>query len=156
MRRLRERRGLMWRIISTAVAFVMPLSTGYLLQAADRPAKPLQRVLFGSCIKENKPVPIYQTIVAHRPDLFVLLVYNIDADTEDIYADTDDIDVMRAKYARLRSTPEFSQLLKTCPVLAIWDDHNYGSHDAGADYPKRIESQKVCVDFWGDAADSVR
>ena len=66
------------------------------------------------------------------------------------------MDVMRAKYARLKADAGFSKLMKTCPVLATWDDHDYGANDAGADYVKRAESQRIFVDFWGDPADSPR
>src|SRR5690606_36243460 len=75
---------------------------------------------------------------------------------DNIYADTIDMDVMRAKYATLKANDSFARLLRTCPVLATWDDHDYGANDAGADYPKRVESQQIFLDFWGDPADSPR
>ena len=75
---------------------------------------------------------------------------------DNIYADTTDMDVMQAKYAKLKSDPGFGKLMKSCPILATWDDHDYGANDAGADYDKRIESQRIFVDFWGDPADSPR
>ena len=66
------------------------------------------------------------------------------------------MDVMRTKYAKLKADTGFSKLMKTCPVLATWDDHDYGANDAGADYAKRVESQEIFLDFWGDASDSPR
>jgi alkaline phosphatase D len=42
------------------------------------------------------------------------------------------------------------------PVLAVWDDHDYGVNDAGADYPKRAESQQVFLDFFGEPKASPR
>src|SRR5262249_22644216 len=47
-------------------------------------------------------------------------------------------------------------LLKTCPVLATWDDHDYGADDVGAEYPKKDESQQVFLDFFGVPKDSPR
>lgn len=94
-------------------------------------------------------MPIFRTIVAQKPELFVFLGDNI-------YADTTDMDLMRAKYARLRADAGFAALLKACPVLATWDDHDYGGNDAGAEYVKRVESQRIFVDFWNDAEDSPR
>jgi alkaline phosphatase D len=94
-------------------------------------------------------MPIFETIVERGPELFVFLGDNI-------YADTTDMDVMRAKYAKLKADAGFARLLSTCPVLATWDDHDYGANDAGAEYAKRVESQQILVEFWGDPADSPR
>ncbi len=41
-------------------------------------------------------------------------------------------------------------------MQATWNDHDYGGNDGGNDYPKRVESQRVFLDFWQDAANSVR
>jgi len=112
-------------------------------------SQPLTKVLFGSCIKQEQPMPLLRTIVEQRPELFLMLGDNI-------YGDTTDMDVMRAKYAKLRQNEHFSKLLDTCPVLATWDDHDYGVNDGGASYIKRDESQKLFVDFWRDTADSPR
>ena len=79
-------------------------------------------------------MPIFETILAQRPDMFVFLGDNV-------YADTDDMDVMRAKYAKLKADIGFSKLMDSCAVLATWDDHDYGLNDGGADYAKRAESQ---------------
>lgn len=115
----------------------------------DGASPPVSRILFGSCTKEDKPMPIFETIVSQKPELFVFLGDNI-------YADTTDMNVMRAKYATLKADSGFAKLLQTCPIMAIWDDHDFGANDAGADYVKRIESQRIFVDFWGDPTDSPR
>lgn len=109
----------------------------------------VSRILFGSCIKQDQPKPILETIVTREPDLFVFLGDNI-------YADTTDMDVMRAKYEKLGADAGFKKLLAACPVLAIWDDHDYGANDAGAEYSHRVESQKNFLDFWGDGEESLR
>src|SRR5262245_32714787 len=54
----------------------------------------LSRIAFGSCAKQDKPQPIWNAVVELNPQLFVFLGDNI-------YADTLDMDVMRAKYALL-------------------------------------------------------
>jgi alkaline phosphatase D len=115
----------------------------------NRNGPPMSRILFGSCVKQDQPMPIFETIVVENPELFIFLGDNI-------YADTTDMDVMRLKYAKLKADEGFARLLGSCPVLATWDDHDYGANDAGADYVMRVESQRIFVDFWGDAADSPR
>ncbi|MCA9212450.1 MAG: alkaline phosphatase family protein, partial [Planctomycetales bacterium] len=73
------------------------------------------------------------------------------------YADTDDMDEMLAEYAKLVAKNEFVSLMKTCPfVMATWDDHDYGANDAGAEYAKRKDAQKIFTDFWNDPVDSPR
>jgi alkaline phosphatase D len=111
--------------------------------------RPISRILFGSCAKQDRPMPIFKTILAQKPELFVFLGDNI-------YADTTDMELMRAKYAKLKADDGFATLTKACPVLATWDDHDYGGDDAGAEYVKRVESQRIFVDFWNDPEDSPR
>jgi alkaline phosphatase D len=119
-------------------------------KTAQTPAKlPVSRIAFGSCATQARPQPIWDAVVATRPELTLLLGDNI-------YGDTLDMNVMRAKYAKLAAMPGFDLLRKTCPILATWDDHDLGANDAGGDYPKKDESQKVFLDFFGDPADSPR
>ncbi|MDF1814900.1 MAG: alkaline phosphatase D family protein [Verrucomicrobiales bacterium] len=122
----------------------------FLVPAAHAGAEDvLSKILFGSCIKQEKPIPILETIVSAKPDAFIFLGDNI-------YADTEDMDVMLAKYKKLKADPNFSRLLNLCPVLATWDDHDYGVNDGGAEYTKKAEAQKIFVDFWNDPEDSPR
>ena len=102
---------------------------------------PLSRIAFGSCAKQDKPQPIWDAVTEMHPQLFVLLGDNI-------YGDTADIDVLRAKYALLGNQPGYQKLKQTCPVVATWDDHDYGADDSGADYPKKRESQQIFLDFF--------
>ena len=119
-------------------------------KAAKAPAaQPLHRIAFGSCATQARPQPIWDAVVATRPELTFLLGDNI-------YADTLDMNVMRAKYAKLAAMPGFQLLRKTCPIFATWDDHDLGANDAGGEYPKKDESQKIFLDFFGDPADSPR
>jgi alkaline phosphatase D len=116
---------------------------------AAAPTQPLRRVAFGSCASEARPQPIWDAVRATRPELLLMLGDNI-------YADTEDMDVMRAKYAQLAAMPGFKALRETIPILATWDDHDLGVDDGGSDYPKKVESQKIFLDFFGDRDDSPR
>src|SRR5262245_53217116 len=52
--------------------------------------------------------------------------------------------------------PGFQAIRRACPILATWDDHDLGANDAGSDYPRKEESQRIFLDFFGDAVDSPR
>ena len=110
---------------------------------------PLTKIAFGSCIKQDKPQPIWDAIHESKPELFILLGDNI-------YGDSTDMNVLRTKYGLLNSQPGFLKLKRTCPVIGTWDDHDYGANDAGADYPKRRESQQVFLDFFEVPANDPR
>ena len=102
---------------------------------------PLTRIAFGSCAKQDKPQPIWDAVVELKPQLFVFLGDNI-------YGDSIDMDVLRAKYTLLANQPGFQKLKQSCPVVGTWDDHDFGADDAGADYPMKRESQQVFLDFF--------
>lgn len=111
--------------------------------------KPLQTIAFASCARQDRPQPILDVICDQKPDLFLYMGDNI-------YGDTRDMSVLKAKYDMLAAKPEFQRLWKTCPVLATWDDHDMGENDAGGDYPKKDESQKLFLDFFKIPSDSPR
>ncbi|MDG1897120.1 MAG: alkaline phosphatase D family protein [Fuerstiella sp.] len=112
---------------------------------ADLPQKKqaavVSRIMFGSCIKQDKPMPILGTIADSHPEVFIFLGDNI-------YGDTEDMGVLKAKYEKLGADAGFQRLRAACPTLATWDDHDFGVNDGGADYPKRKQSEQIFEDFW--------
>ncbi len=134
------------------LAAIALLAAAPLLADAPLPAaedQPLERIGFGSCAEQDKPQPIWDAILETKPERFILLGDNI-------YADTEDMAVLRAKYQLLADVPGFKKLRAACPVLGTWDDHDYGANDAGGEFPKKAESQQVFLDFFGAPADDPR
>ena len=111
--------------------------------------QPLSRISFGSCAKQDQPQPIWDAVVAAEPELFIFLGDNI-------YGDSSDMSVLKAKYDQLGAQPGFQALKKTCPIIATWDDHDYGADDSGAEFAMRKESQQVFLDFFDVAKDDER
>ena len=136
------------RLLLTA-AFVMGMTHWPLFADDPVPSAPVSRLLFGSCVKQDRAAPIFRTMLEPSPQLLLFLGDNI-------YADTSDMTVMRQKYETLASRDEFRDLLAACPSLATWDDHDYGQNDGGADYPMRDQAQRVFLDFWNEPVDSAR
>lgn len=50
------------------------LFLGLVTRPAVADDKPLERISFGSCAKQDKPQPIWDAIVAGKPELFIFLV----------------------------------------------------------------------------------
>lgn len=107
----------------------------------DPASETVSRLHFGSCIKQDRDVPVLKTIVADDPQLFVFLGDNI-------YGDTEDMAVMATKYEALRAKPLFAQLRRQSAILATWDDHDFGVNDGGALYSQRAQSRQLFLDFW--------
>lgn len=109
----------------------------------------VQQIAFGSCIKQDRPTPILNTIADHKPDLMVYLGDNI-------YADTTEQAVMRAKYGLLRQQVEFRRLLDHSIGLATWDDHDFGVNDGGAEFEFKETAQQEFLEFWDEPRESPR
>ena len=109
---------------------------------------PIADIVLGSCLKQVDHPMLARTLTLPM-DLFLFLGDNI-------YADTRDMTVMRAKYDALKASRFFQELRRRGPVLATWDDHDFGANDAGAEYPLRRESQAEFLRWLDEPADSPR
>lgn len=128
--------------------FFSSIAAGCGVARAAEPLKPTI-IAFGACAHEDRPQPIWDAVVAANPDLFIFTGDNI-------YADTNDMDVMKAKYAKLAAQPGYQKLLQTCPVLATWDDHDYGVNDGGKHYPMKKQAAEIFLDFFAVPNDDPR
>jgi alkaline phosphatase D len=119
-----------------------------LLSGVGRAAEPVRAIAFGSCLKTPEH-PMLDRVLTLPMDLFVFMGDNI-------YADTEDMAVMRAKYDALKTSRFFRELRQRGPVLATWDDHDFGVNDAGGDYPKKREAQAEFLRWLDEPASSSR
>jgi len=126
----------------------LSLVTGVLFSVC-KAEEPIESIAFGSCLKETRPQPIWEGVIAAKPDVFVLLGDNI-------YGDTRDMTKLKGKWDVFAAVPGFKKLRSDCRLLAIWDDHDYGENDAGLEYPKKAESQQIFLDFLGEPKSSQR
>jgi alkaline phosphatase D len=110
-------------------------------QAQTEP--PLTRIGFGSCANQDKPQPIWDAILRYRPDLFIFTGDNVYGDLTPGAANT-----LSEAYAKAARIEGYRKLRETVPVLATWDDHDYGSNDAGGDFPYKERAKALFLDFW--------
>ncbi|MBX7181144.1 MAG: alkaline phosphatase family protein [Bacteroidia bacterium] len=107
------------------------------------------RIGFGSCISQDNEQKIWYKVNDLHPDYFLFLGDNI-------YGDTQNMAVLKAKYGQLGSKPGLQKLWEKTKVLAVWDDHDYGVNDGGKEYPKKEESKEIFLDFFKEPAESER
>lgn len=106
-------------------------------------------IAFGSCGHQDKPLLIFNNVVEHHPDLFVFLGDNIYGDTESMFK-------LKRKYRKLGRKKTYKNLKKTTPIIATWDDHDYGEDDQGKYYPKKEQSKQVFMKFFNEPKNSAR
>jgi len=115
----------------------------------EKAGSSLFTVAFGSCNKLTLENLLWDDILAENPDLWIW-------GGDNIYADTDDILVIQAKYKALYTTMGYRKLRKKGPVTGTWDDHDYGLNDGGEAYPLKRQSQQAFLDFMGVRQDHPR
>lgn len=121
--------------------------------ALDR-LKPPRQLLFGSCYKLSRGgKEIWETIADLNPDLFL---FAGDTVYPDGFDKQPELPLLSSAYRELAKDPYFASLRSSVPVLAVWDDHDYGDHDGGGDFPWRETSEAMFEQAWGLAADDPR
>ena len=129
----------------TAFMVVVPLASAAFEQ------QPLTRIAFGSCADQNHQQPIWSRISAYDPNLFIFAGDNVYGDDR-----SGKLKELRGAYAQAAKIPAISRLRATRPVLATWDDHDFGMNDAGRDFPNKRASQELFLNHWGVAENGPR
>jgi len=146
----------MLRLISRVLlvfAIVAPMAGRSIYPESDS-EKVVGLIAFGSCAKERLPQPIWDPLRAHTPDLFLFIGDNNYADVwyEDgkrVSRPVTSRERFEEAYAVMNAQPGFAALRQTTPVMATWDDHDYGANDAGKEYPLKELAQDVFWDSFG-------
>lgn len=112
-------------------------------------AAPLNTLAFGSCNHSHLSQPMWSVIEGHDPDVF-LWVGDV------IYADTDNISVMKQKYRQQLENTDYRRLRESTEIIGIWDDHDYGDNDVGKNNPIKVASQQLFLDFLQEPRNSPR
>ncbi|MFM8887070.1 MAG: alkaline phosphatase D family protein [Chthoniobacterales bacterium] len=119
------------------------LLLGVSLQAEE----PLSRIAFGSCANEHRPQPIWKAINETKPQLFIFMGDNV-------YVDSADPAKLKESYDLLAEIPGVAELRENTPILATWDDHDYGKNDVGAEWEGKEASKEAFMEFFETPADS--
>ncbi|GAA5480260.1 alkaline phosphatase D family protein [Haloferula helveola] len=103
-------------------------------------AEPLESIGLIACLRHTKEAPALERYAVQEPDLLLWMGDNL-------YCDTLDMEELKSAYAALAKRPDF-KALESIPMMATWDDHDFGWDNSGASYPKRDESKAIFMDFW--------
>ncbi|AQS93326.1 alkaline phosphatase [Polaribacter sp. BM10] len=107
-------------------------------------------IAFGSCNKQYVENLLWKEIKKNKPNLWIW-------GGDNIYADTHNLVKLKEDYATQKNQKGYLDLVKNIPVMATWDDHDYGINDSGEESPNKVEAQKAFLDFFNvDANDSRR
>lgn len=110
----------------------------------------------GSCTFVNEPeydrpgepyggeFHIFDTIVKKNPDLMLWLGDNIYLREVDF----DSYGSIVHRYKHTRSQREIQNLLKFCPNIAIWDDHDFGPNDSNGSFVHKDWTLSAFKAFW--------
>jgi alkaline phosphatase D len=148
------------RLFGVILLSLPPLAPAH--DFAPEPAPLVQRVAFGSCSSPFDETPVWQSVIATSPDVWIWLGDTIYADSPRPVAATASararivLDRMPEHYAALKALPAYAELAARARVVGTWDDHDYGQNDAGADFVGREEAQRHFLDFYNEPADSPR
>lgn len=154
--RLKYNHSLSGLILSIAIGLAVPLKVWPIELWQPLPTGTISRIAFGSCTKQWQHQPIWNAVIAERPDLFLFLGDAIYADTDGTTAWTVSKEQLQGEWNRLADKPEFTAARAAFPFMATWDNHDYGTHDGGAEFPLKKDSKKIFLDFFGEPPDSKR
>ncbi|MEM8695563.1 MAG: alkaline phosphatase D family protein [Pseudomonadota bacterium] len=116
-------------------------------------SRAISRIAFGSCNHQHRHQTIWSTIAAHNPDLFLMIGDNVYGDYG--YRGEADLGTFAHAYRLQASYPEFIAFREQVPMLASWDDHDFGPNDSGGNFAFRERSEQLFESFWG-SSDEVR
>ena len=99
------------------------------------------KIAFGSCLDQDSPMPIWNAIKQENPNLMLLIGDNV-------YGDSNSPRLPELKQAYLKQEEKLNALKLSFPIWAIWDDHDYGVNDGGAEFRYKDDAKTLFLDFF--------
>eukprot|EP01122_Echinamoeba_exundans_P010374 TRINITY_DN3875_c0_g1_i1.p1 TRINITY_DN3875_c0_g1~~TRINITY_DN3875_c0_g1_i1.p1 ORF type:complete len:449 (+),score=53.48 TRINITY_DN3875_c0_g1_i1:34-1380(+) len=99
------------------------------------------------------------TVTQWHPELFIWLGDVVYADRRSVpfFWDPAEPEGMSSMYRQMKSHPSYQSLLSTVnKVIGVWDDHDYGKNDGGAEYQSKDAAKQIYLDFIDEPAQSSR
>jgi len=119
----------------------------------------IEKIAFGSCANQYLAQPIWKTLSTFKPDIFISLGDIIYGDAappgfRPLSSEINQIEKMKIDYLFVKTDPNFIEFRQKVPMMATWDDHDYGKNDGGADFTLKDQSRELFLDFLDEPSDS--
>ena len=117
--------------------------------------KRITSIAFGSCGNQwTKDWSIFNAIKRKNPDIYIALGDNMYADvggleTQPFYPFFVDLG-----YQVLSQNQIFSNFKKQVPIIATWDDHDYGKNNGGNEFDHKQAAKDAFMKFWNISNDN--
>lgn len=125
------------------------------LKTIDPTPKPLRFALV-SCMDDSWVAgqdEMWGRLATVNPDAVFFLGDNVYADREiDFYKGPANADVIWERYAQTRNRLKFFRERRLTPVIATWDDHDYGQDNGNRDFPFKNESRDIFEAYFAQEA----
>jgi alkaline phosphatase D len=115
------------------------------LSAAWPTERALTRIAVASCRTQEEPAPILDVMLEREPDLFLYIGDNVYGD---VWSLSPDMETLFEAYADLSEQSDFQRVAASVPIMAIWDDHDFGMNDAGGSYYGKYGSEAIFETYW--------
>lgn len=118
----------------------------------DLPRPSLQRVALVSCLHdkmESVQVQAWRQLALQKPTMILMIGDNVYADFFDgkwVGSATEEI--LKVRYRETRERLEIFRSSTLPMVHAIWDDHDFGKNDGGAEYPLRHKAKMLFDEYF--------
>ncbi len=110
-------------------------------------------IAFGSCLRQWQAQPVWDGILATDPQLFIFAGDNVYTGTGP-YRTMPEPERIGLAYDELAASDGYQRLRERMPVIATWDDHDYGVNNGGIEYPFKEASKAFFLDFFDIADDA--
>ncbi len=109
------------------------------------PEQILTRIAVGSCLSQRHPKPILDALIGldPLPQAFLMIGDNVYGDIR-----SEDGRELVEAYREQGRDPALAAVRAKVPVLATWDDHDYGANDAGAEFEHKAFAAKLFYSYW--------
>lgn len=111
--------------------------------------RPLTKIAFGSCNRQNLTQPLWTTISNAKPDLWI---WSGDC----VYVDSPNENVIIRKFDLQYDNENYSVFREEIPIIGTWDDHDFGENNSGKWFQSKSITQAKFLDFLDEPAASQR
>lgn len=114
---------------------------------------PPSKIAFGSCCIQVGDLTIFDSILKMQPQLYLALGDNMYGDA---IAGEPDKAWLELNYTILGNNASFKRLKSNVPMIATWDDHDFGGNNRGSNYTQKQDSKDAFLSFFNEPAESER